>query len=588
MNYRPEIDGLRAIAVLSVVFFHAGLTINGSHLFPGGYLGVDIFFVISGYLITSILIRELKEEKFSFKKFYERRARRILPALALVTLATIPLGWVFMDVGQLDELARSIISVTIFLSNLFFLENISYFSSSVELKPLLHTWSLAVEEQYYVLFPIVMLLCWKYARRHIVAIFVTALVLSLTLANWTSQKYPDASFYLLTTRGWELLAGALLAKLESKYERQDNKAINSTFSVLGMLLVVYSIAAFDVNTLHPAFLTALPVSGVMLIIWFSGKDDVVTKILSSKPFVGIGLISYSLYLWHQPILANVRLSNLGKIPDGSEYWLIALLIVISTLSWKFVEQPFRSPVKVSSKKAILLLTVSWSAIFAIGAVIHWNGGFPERLDFPQSVTESFKYGDGTEEPHKCIDVAGAYEEPGLWCKLGVEKNGLDFFMFGDSHAFSAIPQFDYAAKELGLAGIAISQSGCLPFLNIEPSRRENGLHCVKLNQEVFKYVKENRIKKLFLVARWNYYTVGLYSGIGFQNIRNVGSEFPDNQEGREKVFENGLINTLREYKKLELSFMSWHKCRSNSWTPKRHTKTYITGLYSFRTKNLFE
>jgi peptidoglycan/LPS O-acetylase OafA/YrhL len=551
IRYRPEIDGLRAVAVLSVIFYQMGVSTHGINFFSGGFLGVDIFFVISGYLITSILIRDLSHNEFSFIRFYERRARRILPALALVTLVSIPLGWLFMDVSQYKELAQSIVSVTFFLSNFFFVEEISYSYSMVELKPLLHTWSLSVVEQYYILFPIVMLLCWKFARKYIMAIFTIGLIVSLLLTNWTSQKYPDTSFYLLHTRGWELLAGGVLAKLENKYDRNNNHVLDLLMPVLGTFLIVYSIAFFDDNTPHPSFQAILPVVGTILIIWFAGNKDFITKFLSSKPVVGIGLISYSLYLWHQPILAYTRLANVGELPEGSKYWVIFSIFYVSYASWRFVEKPFRDSQRVSRRKMIVLLLLTWTGILILGVFIHLNGGMPERLKIPDSVLASFKYGDGTDDPHKCADVAGAHKNIDLWCELGEpKKNGYDFFIFGDSHAFSVFPQFDRAAKELGLSGKTISQSGCLPFFNIEPDRGENGKHCVDLNNKVFEFVKNNQIKKIFLIARWNYYTLGLHGGTGFQNIRMVGSDFPAALVDREKIFLHGLQNTIREYLKI--------------------------------------
>jgi peptidoglycan/LPS O-acetylase OafA/YrhL len=228
MDYRPEIDGLRALAVLPVILFHAGF-----ETFSGGFVGVDVFFVISGYLITTIILKELEQDDFSIARFYERRARRILPALFLVMFVCIPFAWLWLLPDDMQRFSQSLVAVSTFVSNLLFWQESGYFDTAAELKPLLHTWSLAVEEQYYVLFPLFLVLVWPFGKRWILVLLALGAVLSLSLAEWGSFRRPAATFYLLPTRGWELLLGALIAFYLSKDNRL--KAAGVTGEIAGVL-----------------------------------------------------------------------------------------------------------------------------------------------------------------------------------------------------------------------------------------------------------------------------------------------------------------------------------------------------------------
>src|SRR5210317_78104 len=343
--YRPEIDGLRAIAVSAIILYHAEITILDHEPFKGGFIGVDIFFVISGYLITSIILKEsVTTGSFSFKYFYERRIRRILPALLFVMLVSLPFAWMYLLPSSFVDFSKSILYSLGFGSNFYFhYSGQQYGAESGLLKPVLHTWSLSVEEQYYILFPIVLLITFKYFRKYLVHILILGFIISLGLAEWTSRNYPSISFYFIHTRMWELLAGSILAYFEiTNGKRSKNQLLNLIFPSVGIILIGHSILFFNDEMFHPSFYTLSPIIGVCLIIWFSNKNEFITKLLSTKLFVGIGLISYSLYLWHYPIFAFAREIELF---DGSliKKLIIGItILILSIFSYFFIEKQFRN------------------------------------------------------------------------------------------------------------------------------------------------------------------------------------------------------------------------------------------------------
>jgi peptidoglycan/LPS O-acetylase OafA/YrhL len=383
LTYRPEIDGLRAIAVGAVILYHAQISILGYQPFKGGFIGVDIFFVISGYLITSIILKELVTTgSFSFKHFYERRVRRILPALLFVMLVSLPFAWMYLLPSSFVDFSKSILYSLGFSSNFYFhYSGQEYGAESGLLKPFLHTWSLSVEEQYYILFPIVLLITFKYFRKYLVHILVLGFVISLGLADWSSRNYPSASFYFLHTRMWELLAGSILAYFEiNNGHRSKNRILNLTLPFIGLMLIGHSILFFNDGMFHPSFYTFSPIIGVCLIIWFSNKDEVITKILSTKLFVGIGLISYSLYLWHYPIFALTRQIYFF---DGSiikKLYIGLIIIILSIFSYYIVEKTFRNK-KYNIKNILILIFISSFILISYNLnVINYNGlknRFPE-------------------------------------------------------------------------------------------------------------------------------------------------------------------------------------------------------------------
>ena len=382
LNYRPEIDGLRAIAVLAVIFYHAQISILDHQPFQGGFIGVDIFFVISGYLITSIILKELiTTGTFSFKYFYERRIRRILPALLLIMLLSFPFAWSYIIPGSFIDFSKSILYSLGFSSNFYFhFTGQQYGAESGLLKPFLHTWSLSVEEQYYILFPIIILITFKYLRKYLGLILTLGLIISLIFTDWSIKNYPSETFYFLHTRIWELLAGSILAYFEIQLgHRSENRILNLLLPCVGILLIGHSILFFNDKMFHPSFYTLSPIIGVCLVVWFSGKNELITKILSSKLFVGTGLISYSLYLWHYPIFAFYRIKNFTP-SEFDKVELIFLTFILSIISYFFVERPFRNK-KFSFKKITYILGFSFFIILSINLIVIFNKGYETRFSF---------------------------------------------------------------------------------------------------------------------------------------------------------------------------------------------------------------
>ena len=301
IKYRPEIDGLRAIAVIPVILYHAGIEV-----FDGGYIGVDIFFVISGYLITRIIINDLDAQQFSVTAFYWRRARRILPALFLVTICCIPFAWAWMLPGEFEEFSKSLIAVSLFSSNVFFWQESGYFAAASDVKPLLHTWSLAVEEQFYMLFPPFLLLMWRFGKKTTFVVILIAAAVSLGLSEWGWRNAPSANFYLAPTRAWELFAGTLCAFAQDKNKTSPSNPL----SLLGLFLIGFSIFYYGKETPFPSIYTIVPILGTALILYYGSATTIVFKLLSIKVVVGVGLISYSTYLWHHPLFAFARIKNI--------------------------------------------------------------------------------------------------------------------------------------------------------------------------------------------------------------------------------------------------------------------------------------
>jgi len=424
ITYRPEIDGLRAIAVVAVILYHAKISILGNEIFKGGFIGVDIFFVISGYLITSIILKELiTTGTFSFRYFYERRIRRILPALLFIMLISLPFAWMYLIPGSFIDFVKSILYSLGFSSNVYFwYTGQQYGAESSLLKPFLHTWSLSVEEQFYILFPIILLFTFKYLRQYLIHILFLGIVISLGLADWGSRNYPSFNFYILPTRGWELLTGSVLSYFEIKFgHRSKHSILNSILSIIGLFLIGYSIFFFNTKMLHPSLYTLIPIIGVCLIIWFPQKDELISKILSSKLFVSIGLISYSLYLWHYPIFAFAKITELTLGSQAIKFFLILIILILSIITYLFIEKPSRNK---DYKFKIIFLNI----IFAYSLLIAVNYFILKKIPlyFEDKIVTQFKT---NLKDTNCIITNKSY----LRCSLNYAENKKKIYLMGDSH-----------------------------------------------------------------------------------------------------------------------------------------------------------
>ena len=357
MKYRREIDGLRAVAVIPVVLFHAGVP-----YFSGGFVGVDIFLVISGYLVTSILLSEIETGRFSLLHFYERRLRRLLPAMLVVALACLPAAWLLLTVDELQKFARSAIAAIFFTSNYFFKEAGEYFTSSSEVQPLLHTWSLAVEVQYYSVAPLLLLLISRLNERRRMQVLLIVLLASLLAAQIWVLGHQKTVFYTLPFRLWEFSLGGILAMIKPQVLLQNMTPVMRDLSAAtGLAMIAVSVLVLDHSVPYPSFLGLGPTFGAALIIAFATQDSRTGRLLASRPLVGIGLLSYSVYLWHQPLFAFARLS-LDGLDTLQVCILLAALVPLSYASWLWVELPTRR----------MKLSLTWGSAFlplAAAAVI---------------------------------------------------------------------------------------------------------------------------------------------------------------------------------------------------------------------------
>lgn len=499
--YRREIDGLRAIAVLPVIWFHTGF-----FGLSGGFLGVDVFFVISGFLITGILLNEIEGGTFSILGFYERRARRILPALFAVVLTTIPFAWFLLDPPAFADYSRSIAAVILFVSNVHFLENVNYFGLNVEQMPLLHTWSLAVEEQFYLVFPWVLLLIRRSFWVLILTLLVVLAALSLVLSEWGWRNEPDANFFFTFSRFWELLAGAIAAVIAKHAMPKENGVL----AILGLALILGSMVVFDETTPVPSLYALVPVLGSFLVLLFGQSGTFVARFLSLRWMVGIGLVSYSAYLWHYPLFAFAHVAYPNGVHPGLMFALLILTLAMAALTWVCVEQPFRRPTARLLNRRGSLFAVSGAigaVLFSFGLVGNLNDGFVSRFYTPQqqALIEEMKQSHPPESSDvDCILSRDAAKLTAL--ADGCVEAGREVLIWGDSHS---------EALSIGLRQITslsqFSAAACAPVLSYTDKRLPA---CMHQNATLLEVVSRTAPTYVILHANWLRYNFIELSGFG--------------------------------------------------------------------------
>jgi len=538
-SYRPDIDGLRAVAILPVVLFHAGA--SG---FSGGFVGVDIFFVISGFLITGIIHSEIVRGNFSLLHFYERRARRILPALLSVVLVTYIAASVLLLPSEFEEYSGSVLSTTLFASNVYFWSTLGYFRPAAELSPLLHTWSLAVEEQFYIFFPL-LLMAIKPARKYLMhtvlgIVFVASMLLSI---YWVRYE-PQAAFYLAPARAWELAIGSYLALIRLPNLRVQ--WLREAIATVGALLIAIPVVAYSHDTAFPGLTAIAPCVGTAALIYTGTHQGTwVSRALSRAPVVWFGLISYSLYLWHWPILAFLRI-HLSTVDIGFVPAALALLLSVAAayLSHRFVEAPFRRSDFLPRQKLFGWVAASALLFCSLGLVGWMTNGASFRFD---SKLLAVLDGSDDVDPRRkeCFGLTAA---EGLCTIPKVSGKAPTFLLWGDSHAAALMPAVTKAAEKKGQTGLFVGSSACPPLLDVSRPYIDRNDDCQRFNEHVIGYLKnhEPQIKEVIIAARWALAATGERAKGENGNDVLITDELVDEPSlaTNPVVFERGLGRTV--------------------------------------------
>ncbi|MDR4653060.1 MAG: acyltransferase [Nitrosomonas sp.] len=520
LKYRPEIDGLRAIAVLAVIFFHAEVS-----LFSGGFIGVDIFFVISGYLITKIIVSQLHENNFSFVSFYTRRIKRIFPAVFFLIVFTVLFGSLILTPDKFVDLAKSAIFSSAFLANVWFAKHSGYFDLAAEISPLVHLWSLAVEEQFYFIFPLLLFFThklWKFKGIKILLLFL--FLFSFALSVILSSNYPNSSFYLLHTRAWELSLGGILIFLpEFKFQ---NRYVTNTLSIIGSLFIAISIFTFSKGIPYPGYWAMLPIIGTALVIASSHiTAGISNSILSNSILVKIGKFSYSVYLWHWPIIVYYRI----YISERSFYihemlLLILLSLFAGYLSWLFIEEKFRYQ-RISVKRVFTYMILSTALIMFVSFAIYFSHGFPERIS-----EDARKYTRASMQKLECVDRIQLFSETdNKFCVIGKSWENARYkgMIWGDSHSLQWSQLFDMVGRQFDISFV-IAPEECPPYLNSEyvmefwPEFPNFTKNCTIKHRMAVGWLNKNPdIKFIVMAAAWSGHIRMLYDEQHKQNYLNT-------------------------------------------------------------------
>jgi len=496
-EYRADIDGLRALAILPVMCFHAGFAFA-----RGGFVGVDVFFVISGYLITSLIHAEMVAGRFSLVGFYERRVRRLFPALFVVLLFCVVMApWLLLP-QDLRYFGGSLFSTALFSSNIFFWLETGYFDMAAESRPLLHTWSLAVEEQFYLLFPLFLALLLRYVPRQLLAAMVVCTVLFLAAGEWVLGHSEYASFYLAPFRAWELGIGAIVALAHFPKPRSSLPADLS--AAVGIAFIFGSVVMFSWRTTFPGLNALLPCVGAALVIW-AGSGSLVNRILASRLLVFIGLISYSMYLWHWPLLVFARHYAIRDLTSVELLAVLLASVALAVFTFHFIERPFRGRNGILERGTLFALSAAITlGVCSLGLAAVAQSGWPQRFD-----AETLRLLAGAEDRNPrqeaCSFLVGDDLRAGKACRLGrLDGHAPSFIVLGDSQADALMPAFDRLAAERGQTGLYLGKIGCPPLLDVE--RVDMPFGCREFSDAARDLILASPASRIVLAARWSHYT----------------------------------------------------------------------------------
>lgn len=497
MQYRADIDGLRAIAVLPVIAFHAGL--SGV---SGGYVGVDVFFVISGFLITSIILEEIRSDRFSLVRFYERRCRRILPALFVVMMTTTVLASVLLIPSQFEEFAESLIFTSLFVSTFHFSGEPGYFDQSAEFAPLLHTWSLSVEEIFYVVFPVLMILCFRPSSSRFGRwVLLCVCFLSFVGAAFALARNPESrsAFYFPHARAWELLLGSM-AVLFSSIGQQLSR-MSSALSFAGVAMILSSVALYSNETTFPGPAALLPCLGAWLVIVFGGiRKSIVTDMLAHPCLVWIGRASFSLYLWHWPLLVMMRTIRGAELSNTETAGVLVVSALLSFVTLFWVERPFRGASGILSSRQIFMAAAAVTLAFAaFGTFGKISGGWPSRYTGAErAIVEASR--DIDPRRYECLQ---SLERDG-GCLYGETNRSPTVGLWGDSHAAMYSPALGEIARRNGTSALVFTMSSCAPADRYTGPSHPWGEACENLQAKALKTFSETKsITTVIFAARWH-------------------------------------------------------------------------------------
>jgi peptidoglycan/LPS O-acetylase OafA/YrhL len=544
LTYRPEIDGLRAIAVLIVIFNHLGWS-----LFSGGYVGVDVFFVISGYLITSIISEEIKKGNFSLKNFYKRRVIRLAPAYFIVLAVTSVAALVFMLPAEIINYAQSVVYSTFFLANFFMWKEVGgYFATQSEYVPLLHLWSLAVEEQFYLFWPIALFLMYRLIRTRLLFLMIMGLIIAgVFISEYGVRQYPAAAYYLLPTRFFELMIGAAIAVIPKP--SISSKTFRDLLVLIGLGLIGYTALTFTSERPFPGYWAIVPCVGAALVIVFSKENQgYVSQFLSSKTLVYIGLISYPAYLWHWPIIAFL---NLNQIDINLVVGCLVLLatLLLSTLTHKYVERWFRKKMvnkKLTKVSLYGFISPAFCAV-AFALLITNTSGLPSRFSDELNLKSTALLSYTHHARGRCNEGNVTNPLSADNCVLGQKDRPVDFLVIGDSHANHFTGMLDVMAKDAGVRGYDITQSqtvflpGLERFYELDGKTVEHKNFKIR-NIKLQEIIEKNQFQAVIIAgAFFNYYNGGVFKSTQLQTINNVTV---DDSLASPALFERGLRDAI--------------------------------------------